>query len=161
MKTLCSLLIALLSAAPALSQAPSEAERAVSTVLDALHDAASKADGARYFDLFTDDAVFLGTDATERWTVDAFKAYATPYFDQGRGWTYTMTSRNIFLSEDGQTAWFDERLDNENFGTCRGTGVLVRRGEDWKIAQYNLTIPIPNALAYQVVDLIRKAGQEE
>src|SRR4051812_38120578 len=58
-------------------------------VLDALHNSASKADAAKYFALFAPDAVFLGTDATERWTVDEFKAFAKPYFDQGKGWTYT------------------------------------------------------------------------
>jgi ketosteroid isomerase-like protein len=35
-------------------------------VLDALHARASAADFDGYFELYTDDAVFLGTDATER-----------------------------------------------------------------------------------------------
>jgi hypothetical protein len=29
---------------------------------------------------------------------------------------------------------------------------------EWKIAHYNLTIPIPNALAKQVVSMIRAGG---
>ncbi len=32
-------------------------------------------------------------------------------------------------------------------GACRGSGVLVLSGGAWKIAQYNLSIPIPNDLA--------------
>ena len=39
---------------------------AVARVLDDLNDAAARADEARYFALYTSDAVFLGTDAKER-----------------------------------------------------------------------------------------------
>jgi hypothetical protein len=38
-------------------------------------------------------------------------------------------------------------LDSASYGECRGSGVLRQVGGDWKIAQYNLSIPIPNALA--------------
>jgi hypothetical protein len=124
-------------------------------VLNTLHLAASEADGELYFSLFASDAVFMGTDATERWSVEEFKAFAEPYFSQGRGWTYTMKERNIFFSEDGATAWFDEMLWNESYGTCRGTGVLRLTGEGWKFVQYNLTIPIPNDLTREFADRIR------
>ncbi|WP_457652759.1 nuclear transport factor 2 family protein [Rhodocaloribacter sp.] len=157
-RTALLLLAFVLAWRPAAAQ-PSDDERAVSAVLDALHDAASKAAFERYFGLFAEDAVFLGTDATERWSVAAFKAYAKPIFDQGRGWTYTPTERHVYIARDGQTAWFDERLENANLGETRGTGVLVREGGTWKIAQYNLTIPIPNALAREVVRMIRAAKQ--
>ncbi len=60
---------------------------AVEVVLDDFHRAASEADGEAYFGLFAAEGVFLGTDATERWTVDEFRAYAKPHFDRGRGWT--------------------------------------------------------------------------
>lgn len=130
-------------------------ELAVGQALDELHDAASQADLDRYFGVYADGAIFLGTDATERWTRDEFIAYAKPYFDQGRGWTYVMTERHIFISADGSTAWFDERLDNEYLGECRGSGVLVKADGEWKVTQYNLTIPIPNAIASAVVDMIR------
>jgi hypothetical protein len=42
--------------------------------------------------MFAPDGIFIGTDATERWTVAEFKAYAKPHFDKGRGWTYTWSS---------------------------------------------------------------------
>ena len=132
---------------------------AVAAVLDTLHDAASKADGKRYFDCFAPDAVFFGTDATERWTIDQFRAYAQARFDQGTGWTYHPRKRHIFLSPDRETAWFDEALHNAKYGECRGTGVLVKRDGGWKIAQYNLTIPIPNEIALEVVERIREVTQ--
>ncbi len=139
--------------------AQSDEETAVAAVLDDLHEAASEADGERYFNLYAENAIFLGTDLTERWTIEAFKAYAQARFDQGAGWTYTPQSRHIYFSPDKKTAWFDEILHNERFGQCRGTGVLVKVGEAWKIAQYHLTVPIPNALLYKVVDLIREEEQ--
>jgi len=129
---------------------------AVEKVLDTLHDAASKADGKRYFSCFAPDAVFFGTDATERWMIDQFRAYAQARFDQGTGWTYHPRKRHVFLSRDRETAWFDEALHNAKYGECRGTGVLVKRDGGWKIAQYNLTIPIPNEIALEVVEQIRE-----
>ncbi len=152
-------LVILMLALAGSSFAQTADEQAVSGVLDALHDAASKAQFDSYFGLFADDGIFFGTDATERWTIAQFKAYAKPSFDKGRGWTYHKTERHIYLSSDGRTAWFDEKLDNANYGDCRGSGVLVKEGGAWKIAQYNLTIPIPNDLARDVVAQIRAAAK--
>jgi len=123
--------------------------------LDDFHAAAAAANEARYFSHFATDGVFLGTDATERWTVDAFKAYAKPHFDAGKGWTYKATERHVDIDAEGRYAWFDELLENAKLGVCRGSGVLRREGEEWKVVQYNLTIPIPNSLALKVADLIR------
>ena len=73
-----------------------------------------------------------------------------------QGWTYTPTERHVFISEDGNTAWFDERLENDGFGECRGTGALVKEDGVWKVSQYNLTVPIPNELLRDVVAQIRE-----
>src|SRR5882672_7680951 len=88
--------------------APAAGPEAIAKVLDDFHDAAANADEKRYFGHFADDAVFLGTDASERWTKKEFLAYAKPFFDQGRGWTYFPREgkRNITVSADGKTAWF-------------------------------------------------------
>jgi hypothetical protein len=98
---------------------------AISQVLDRLHASAAKADGDAYFDLFAKDAVFIGTDASERWTIEAFRAYALPLFGQGKGWTYKPRLRHVTLAQIpcGCIAWFDEILDNAHYGTSRGTGV--------------------------------------
>lgn len=147
------LLVAILLAAPPLT---AEDERhAAAAVLDALHAAASKADAVRYWGVFAEDAVFLGTDPTERWTIEEFRGYADPFFSQGRGWTYRVVERHVFLGSGGTVAWFDEELSNETYGSCRGTGVLVLVDGSWKIAQYNLSIPIPNDLTPAVVELIQ------
>ena len=135
-----------------------EIERATA-VLDTLHRAAAQADGPVYFDLFAPDAIYYGTDPTERWTKQEFQAFAEPYFSRGRGWSYTSTERHVYLSSGGDVAWFDERLWNESYGETRGTGVLIRRGPPgtpWHIVQYNLSFPVPNSLAADLVERIRQ-----
>lgn len=141
------------------AQAPADDEQLVAATLNTLHQAASDADYQAYSRVFAADAVFLGTDATERWTRDEFMAFAKPYFDQGRGWTYVMVERHVSVAADGATAWFDERLDNASYGETRGSGVLIKESGEWKISQYNLTIPMPNELAREFVDRIRGEQQ--
>jgi uncharacterized protein (TIGR02246 family) len=145
------LCLSLLSASPA---SPAATTAAVNTVLDDWHKAAAQADEARYFGYFTSDAVYLGTDGTERWTRDEFRAWAQPYFAKGKAWSFTSLSRHVSFSKDGAVAWFDETLSTPNMGPARGSGVLVKQGVAWKIAQYNLSIPIPNALLGEFKDRI-------
>ena len=127
-------------------------------VIDDWHHAASIADENAYFGHAAPEFVFLGTDATERWDLASFRAFAHPYFAKGKAWTFVPRDRHITISGDGHTAWFDELLDSASYGECRGSGVLRRVGNDWKIAQYNLSIPIPNALAKKFVEEIRAAS---
>lgn len=125
-----------------------------SATLDRFHAAAAAADEAAYFALFAEGGVFLGTDAKERWTVPEFRAYAHPRFASGKAWSFRATRRA--LTVHGDVAWFDEELDTPNLGPARGSGVLVRGADkSWKVAQYNLSIPIPNerfAAVRKVID---------
>ncbi len=126
----------------------------IAQVLNDLHAAAAKADGEHYFALFAPEAVFLGTDASERWTIAEFKTYASARFASGHGWTYTPTQRHIVVNDNWAT--FDELLSNDKYGVCRGSGTLRRIGETWKIVQYDLSIPIPNDMAESITAQIRK-----
>jgi hypothetical protein len=148
-----------LSLVAALQTTP-EAE--ASAVVDRLHTLASAADGPAYFALFTPDARFIGTDATERWSVEAFKAYAMPYFSQGRGWTYHPRDRVVTLLDlpCRCVAEFDELLENEAYGVTRGSGVLVHTEAGWKIQQYVLSFVVPNDAARDVTALIRSKEAE-
>jgi ketosteroid isomerase-like protein len=92
---------ALLLSLPALLLAQAAPERAVNGVLDDWHAAAAQADEACYFGHLAEDAVFLGTDATERWTKAQFQAYAHPYFAKGKAWTFRATRRAVTFSADG------------------------------------------------------------
>ena len=132
---------------------------AIERALDAFHDAAARADFATYSSLMTQDVVFLGTDATERWQGDSFRTFAKPYFDEGRGWTYLPQERRIDLMTNQKTAFFDELLSHERLGTCRGSGVMILDGGQWKVAQYNLSVPIPNDLVDGVAQQIVASEQ--
>ena len=153
-----ALMMLQLSAAPVQAAPVAEAETAsVERVLDAMHAAASKADGEAYFASFTADGRFIGTDATERWSLPEFRAYAMPYFSQGKGWTYRPVTRTVTIApiDCRCVAWFDEVLDNDAYGTTRGSGVLRLTDDGWKIEQYVLSFAVPNDRASAVVDAIK------
>ena len=124
----------------------------ISSLLDSFNLAAAKADYNRYFGYYTDDAIFTGTDATERWDKKEFMVWAKPYFDKGHTWNFKTIDRHIYFDSIGNTAWFDELL-NTQMKVCRGSGVLVKAGNDWKIKQYILSATIPNDLIDSVVAL--------
>ena len=115
----------------------------ISQTVDAWHKAAADAKFDAYFNLMADDAIFIGTDATENWTKPDFKVWAKPYFDKGTTWNFTALERNIFFDKTGKIAWFDELL-NTQMKICRGSGVLVKVGKEWKIQHYVLSMTIPN-----------------
>ncbi|MGL2965237.1 nuclear transport factor 2 family protein [Flavobacterium sp. XGLA_31] len=120
-----------------------QAKAQINTTLDAWHQAAAEANFKNYFDALTDDAVFIGTDATEHWDKKAFEVFAKPYFDKGKAWSFTALERHIYFSNDRKTAWFDELL-NTQMKICRGSGVLVLVNGQWKIKHYVLSMTVPN-----------------
>jgi ketosteroid isomerase-like protein len=120
----------------------------INTALNQWHQAAADAQFQKYFNFLTSDAIFIGTDPTENWNVDAFKAFAKPYFDKGKAWNFKTLERNIYLS--GDLAWFDELLDTQ-MKICRGSGVMRKTAQGWKIQHYVLSIAIPNENTDEVV----------
>ena len=124
------------------------AQEKLDTLLDGLHQDAHEGNFETYFERYTPDAVFLGTDKAERWSMEEFKTYAEPAFADGNGWTYEVVERN--WEGDGQTRWFDEILFNEKLGHCRGTGVVQEIDGEWKIVHYALTMLVPNSIAAEV-----------
>jgi len=126
----------------------------IGRALDDLNDAARSADEERYFAHFAARGIFLGTDAHERWDLTAFRAFAHPFFARGRAWDFRATRRSVTV--EGDHAWFDEDLATPNLGPARGSGVLVREGGAWKIAQYNLAITVPNERMKDVHALLEK-----
>ena len=56
-------------------------ETSPDALLDGLHQDAHEGNFQTYFERYTPDAVFLGTDKTERWSIEEFKAcllYTSP-----------------------------------------------------------------------------------
>lgn len=129
-----------------------EEKKQVNKVIESLHIFASGGRWNDYFALFHKDAVFLGTDDTERWQKEEFEKYAR----KTDGWNFKKVERNISLDAGATFAWFDEKLNGDQLGRCRGTGVLIKYEGQWKIIQYNLTISIPNEIAISVVKMIKQ-----
>jgi ketosteroid isomerase-like protein len=128
------------------------AEQKINTTLDAWHKAAADAKFDAYFNLMTADAVFIGTDATENWNKKEFEIYAKPHFDKGKAWSFTAIERHVYFDKSGKTAWFDELL-NTQMRICRGSGVLVKIGNEWKIQHYVLSMTIPNDNSSEVIKI--------
>ncbi|PZO08514.1 MAG: protein with SnoaL 3 domain, NTF 2 superfamily [Alphaproteobacteria bacterium] len=147
----------MLSLFAVLSVLSASPETDVEAVIDRMHQAASRADGAEYFSQFTPDARFIGTDATERWSLTAFRAYAEPYFARGQGWAYVPRERTVTIApiDCRCIAWFDETLNNASYGHVRGSGVLRLTVDGWKIEQYVLSFAVPNDRADAVVAAIK------
>jgi len=124
------------------------AEEKLDALIDGLHEDAHEGNFKSYFERYSPDAIFLGTDKTERWTAVEFKEYAKPAFADGHGWTYKVVERN--WEGEGNIRWFDEILFNEKLGHCRGTGVAKLINDEWKIAYYALTMLVPNSIAADV-----------
>jgi ketosteroid isomerase-like protein len=127
-------------------------------VIDQWHKAASDANFKTYFELMTDDAIFIGTDANEYWNKQEFQNYAKPHFDKGKAWSFTALERHVYFDTAGKTAWFDELLDTQ-MKICRGSGVLVKVGNQWKIQHYVLSMTVPNETSKSVITI--KAPIEE
>ena len=132
--------------------AQEQPKEAIDTVLDAWHKAATDANFDAYFNLMTEAAVFIGTDATENWNLTEFKAYSKPHFDKGKAWSFIAVERNVYVDNSGSFAWFDELLDTQ-MKLCRGSGVLRKVNGEWKIEHYVLSIAVPNENVSELIDI--------
>ncbi len=122
----------------------------IGALLDSCNAAAGRADYDQYFSYFAEDAVYIGTDATEVWSKPAFMQWAKPFFDRKRAWDFHSLERHIYLSKDAEIAWFDELLDAPFAKICRGSGVLARQEGKWKMQQYVLSMTVPNQVGSAV-----------
>ncbi len=144
------LLALLLAACPAGAVRPQSATVAASarapidSLVDRWHRAAATADEDVFFGSMTPEAVYLGTDATERWTRPEFERWAMKYFQRESAWAFRPYDRTVYFSADGKTAWWEEHLDTW-MGVCGGSGVAVLGNDGWRIAHYHLAVTVPNA----------------
>ncbi|HHB77977.1 MAG TPA: hypothetical protein ENK85_01935 [Saprospiraceae bacterium] len=122
---------------------PTHSRQAIHLLLNNWHKAAATADEEVFFGSLTDDAIYLGTDPTERWTKSEFEEWSKTFFDRDTAWAFTPRDRVIYFSPDGKTAWFEELLDTW-MGVCRGSGVLLLTKRGWKISHYHLALTIEN-----------------
>ena len=130
----------------------SSSQNNVNAAVTAWHKAASEANYDNYFNLMTDDAIFIGTDANENWNKKAFQIYAKPHFDKGKAWNFKTLERHVYFDKTMQMAWFDELLDTQ-MKICRGSGILVKENKQWKIKHYVLSMTVPNENSAEVIKI--------
>jgi hypothetical protein len=129
----------------------------VNAFVDSWHDDAAHARMA-YFDKMAPDGVYIGTDRGELWQREAFRAWGRKYFEGKKSaWAFKATRRNVYASEDGKLIWFDELLDTPNMGHCMASGVIRKTATGFEILHYQLSMAVPNEIARQVTELVRKA----
>jgi len=150
MKTGGILLFFIITSAYAFAQ---EKHKEIHQFIDDWHKAAANADAGRFFGSMGEESVYIGTDASERWSKIAFIQFAKPYFDKGKAWDFKPYDRELHVTSDSQTVWFSELLSTW-MGVCRGSGVLVKSVDGWKIQQYHLSVTVPNELIRDFISLV-------
>ncbi len=127
----------------------------INQVMDAWHKAAATADEDTFFGSMTEDCVYIGTDASERWLRDELKDWSKKYFDRDSAWDFTPIERTVVVSKDGNLAWFDETLSTW-MDKCRSSGVMQKIDNQWYLKHYHLSIAVPNEKVKGYLELLKK-----
>lgn len=130
-------------------------EKDLHNFLDAWHHAAAVADEQKFFGSMDKDSIYIGTDATERWSKDVFQQWCKFAFARKSAWTFIPLERKLYIPQNGNVVWFDETLDTW-MGICRGSGVVERKNGHWKIKHYHLAVTIPNEFITEFTDLVKQ-----
>jgi ketosteroid isomerase-like protein len=128
-------------------------EKEINALIDNWHRAAADAKGDVFFESMAPNAIYIGTDASERWTKDQFITFAKPYFDKGKAWDFKPYDRDLHVTSQGDCAWFSELLTTW-MGVCRGSGVVRKTSDGWKIEQYHLSVTVPNDIIRDFISLV-------
>lgn len=127
----------------------------IDSVMNRWHKAAAVADEDTFFGLMTENAEYIGTDPSEHWKRDELKKWSEKYFQRESAWDFKPKSRTIHFTQNGQYAWFDELLDTW-MGDCRGSGILIKTAEGWRIEQYVLSMAVLNDLTKDYLKRLKK-----
>ena len=122
----------------------------INMIINQWHKDAAESNFDAYFETMSDDGIFIGTDALENWKVSEFKEFTKPFFDERNTWDFVPLERNIYSNSSNNMVWFDELLDTW-MGICRGSGVLVKDSNEWKIVHYVVSVAIPNENIKEVI----------
>lgn len=141
-------------AKPSLEQLSSEKE-AINELINGWHKAAANADFDTFFACMDEEGYYIGTDETEKWSIEEFRTFCKPYFDRGSAWDFKPIERGVYLNEAKDLAWFDEKLDTW-MGVCRSSGVVIKSDSGWKIKHYHLSIAVPNDVTNDLIELVKK-----
>jgi len=127
-------------------------KKQINELLNKWHNDVAIYDYDAYFKKMTNTSFFIGTDASEVWSKQEFQNFSKPFFDKKQTWDFKPHKRNIYFDESRKIAWFDETLATW-MGVCRGSGVVSKKGDNWKIEHYVLSVVIPNEDIKAVVNI--------
>jgi len=125
------------------------AEKEIRAVIDEMTGALNEGDATKLDSLLSDrpGAIHLGTDPRERWTKQQLLTSITQAMSVG-GSLVRAEHDEFHVDVDGDVAWTEGtgRFLNEKGAqrAFRMTGVLVREGGRWKVAQAHASIGVPN-----------------
>jgi hypothetical protein len=122
-------------------------------LLDQWHLDAAQAKSTPFFAAMDEHAIYIGTADFERWTKSEFMKFAMPYFARGKAWDFEPYDRRVSVTLDGRYAWFSELLTTW-MGVCRGSGILVKTSNGWRIQQYHLSVTVPNEIIGDFIKLV-------
>jgi hypothetical protein len=108
----------------------------------------------------SENCIYIGTDKKERWTKKEFMTFAKPYFDKGKAWSFEPFDRDLHVTSDEKIAWFSELLTTW-MGVCRGSGILLKGADGWKLEQYHLSVTVPNEIIRDFISLVEKSEKQE
>jgi ketosteroid isomerase-like protein len=132
----------------------------INQFIDNWHLAAANADAKVFFGSMDQDCIYIGTDATERWTKTEFVTFAQPYFNKGKAWNFKPYNRDLHVTNEGDYVWFSELLETW-MGVCRGSGIIKRAPDGWKIKQYHLSVTVPNSIIQDFITLVKTSSEKE
>lgn len=138
------------------TNAPDDAVRGVRSTIRKFFDAMNRQDLEQMVEITAHDPhmVHIGTDVGEIWRGwEHLHADTIEQFDGLQRYEATIRRLAIHTSENGDTAWYSHLLDAEidsASGTqvwkgARFTGVLEKRGGDWKLVQTHVSLPESHA----------------
>lgn len=122
---------------------PEEQIVSLNQFMDSWHLAAAEANAEDFFGSMREDAIYIGTDKTERWLRDDLRKWSAKAFERESAWTFVASERNWQVHLDQQFAICDELLTTW-MGPCRATAVITWGKEGWKIIHYQLSVTIDN-----------------
>ncbi len=150
----CCILVTSLVAMAQSSESDAALKKQVNAFVDEWHDDAANARPA-YFDKIAPHGIYIGTDKTELWNREQFKAWSKRFFDRKSAWSFKATKRNVYFAPDKKFIWFDELLDTQ-MGVCQASGVIRKTDKGFEIEHYQLSIAVPNEVGDQVTKVIKE-----
>jgi len=128
---------------------------AVNEMVDTWHLAAAKADADTFYGSMTEDGIYIGTDASERWLRDELREWAAFAFERESAWDFKARDRSVYFTNNQTYAWWEELLDTW-MGVCRGSGVAQLVDGEWKVTHYHLSVTVPNDKIEGFIELVKE-----